>query len=165
MEMKRIFLIAGLLSVLLPAFPVSAHQVLSDHGVQGILHINPNDTPVAGQPMQLMFYLNSSDPTFSVPDCGCHVAITRQGKQIATPSTRISQGLLTANVTLSAVGTYTVQLTGSGFTLPYDIRVDKNPSAHTSNEIAVITASTIGFLALCVLCYWYVRVIQRRDKS
>lgn len=98
----------------------SAHQTQISDGVGGTHHIEPNDTPRAGEPSQAWFALTQAGgAAIGLSDCDCELVLYGAGEEaIATPAlTAIAVEGLTdvpgAELTFPQVGAYVLTLTGS----------------------------------------------------
>ncbi len=111
----------------------SAHVLKTDQTIGAILHIDPNDSPVAGEPASIFFDLKDSANIFAIEDCTCVVSVLQNGESIFEKTvTRISP----VTYTFPERSIYTVQFSGTPkaelssaasfepFVLSYDIRVD-----------------------------------------
>lgn len=68
--------ISLLLLILIAApLPVAAHITESDGPISILLHVDPNDDPIAGPPTPLHFLIKDSSNTFSVESCNCQILI------------------------------------------------------------------------------------------
>ncbi len=98
----------------------SAHQTQISDGVGGTHHIEPNDTPKAGEPSQTWFALTQAGgAAIGFSDCDCELQLLGSGGDvIAAPAlTAIAVEGLTdvpaAELTFPQVGAYVLTLTGS----------------------------------------------------
>ncbi|HRH31119.1 MAG TPA: hypothetical protein PK950_00435 [Candidatus Paceibacterota bacterium] len=134
---ETFFIAASCLFVLACAFaamplPASAHVLKTDGTMGAILHIDPNDSPVAGEPASIFFDLKDSANIFAVENCVCVVSVLQSGESILEKTvTRIAP----VTYTFPERSIYTVQFSGTPkagegaatfepFVLSYDIRVD-----------------------------------------
>jgi hypothetical protein len=107
----------------LPIMPLptaSAHQTQISDGVGGTHHIEPNDTPRAGEPSQAWFGLTQAGGTsIGLGDCDCALTLyDAAGTAIAQPTLKaISVEGLTdvpaAEVTFPQIGAYVLSLIGA----------------------------------------------------
>ncbi|MEM9088647.1 MAG: hypothetical protein AAGC93_07870 [Cyanobacteria bacterium P01_F01_bin.53] len=112
--------------------PASAHQVELEGDVGATLHIEPNDTPRAGEEVLAWFALvRKGGQTIPLADCNCQLAIYEQSaydqaaKQedegasptLAPPLSAVAaedyQGIPGATFTFPDVGAYTLVMSGS----------------------------------------------------
>lgn len=137
---------AGLLGVLgvgaivpLPLVPANAtaHQVEVSGDVGGMIHIEPNDTPRAGEQSLTWFALTRrGGRVIPLASCNCRVAVYAQphrsgNSPVAQPSLfAVSaegyEGIPGANITFPRAGSYEVVLSGrpvvSGDFSPFELR-------------------------------------------
>lgn len=97
----------------------SAHQTQIRDGVGGTHHIEPNDTPRAGEPSQTWFGLTQAGgSSIGLGDCDCALTLyDAAGVAIAQPPLKAIavEGLTdvpAAEVTFPQVGTYVLSLSG-----------------------------------------------------
>src|SRR5690349_1929660 len=69
-----IFLIF-LLTIIVGSNEARAHEVESNNEVSALLHIYPNDAPVAGEKDQMEFTFWDSERTFALSKCDCTVKV------------------------------------------------------------------------------------------
>jgi hypothetical protein len=117
----------------------SAHIVKDDGTIEGLLHISPNDDPVAAQASTLGFSITDASGRFAATACDCRIAVKVDGKQklgrTVAPSEVLSDGAVLVNYTFPYQGVYTIVLEGkpkqadgfSAFKLTYDVRVAQGP--------------------------------------
>ena len=86
-------LIKIVLSFLLPVvilfaftLPASAHFPQADGAITVILHVNPNDDPIIGQPATLLFDVSDDDNRFQAANCDCDIIVSENGKQLVNDS-------------------------------------------------------------------------------
>ena len=122
------------LPFLLQSKPVNAHVLETDKSIGAVLHIDPDDDPIAGQKSTFYFDFRDTTNKLSLTDCDCLFTVKEGGTQIYSAPLSVSstkEGV--AGVTFPTRDVYSVQITGkplngadfSGFTLSYDIRVDR----------------------------------------
>jgi hypothetical protein len=155
---------------------VFAHVLKSDGDIGAIIHIDPEDSPIVGQPATFFFEFKDKTNKFTVPQCDCTVTIANRGQQV------LSQPLTSSNSSLNSPAfqytfpeksLYTVVVAGSpkaganfqSFSLSYDIRVDRGgdtaaPVQQKPNHTAHYIIFGGGFLALLILY-----LIERRKKT
>ncbi|NJN32728.1 MAG: hypothetical protein HC824_21705 [Synechococcales cyanobacterium RM1_1_8] len=99
-----------------------AHQTQINGSIGGTHHIEPNDTPRAGEPSQAWFALTQvGGLPIGLDDCDCELTVVAQrgwGSVVAQPSLRAIavEGLVdvpAADVVFPQVGAYVLQLSGS----------------------------------------------------
>lgn len=148
--MYRSFLTASLLTGL-AALPGLAHDVQVAKDVGATLHIEPNDTALAGTPTEVWFALTKAGGTV-IPLAACDCSLTlyhRDDTALANPNlTPVSaegfNGIPGATVTFPEVGAYELVLEGepkddaqfTPFQLSFEITVAGNASSAASTEIS-----------------------------
>lgn len=125
--MRHVFLLFLLAVNLLPHL-ADAHVLEKDVSVGAILHISPDDDPLAKQESSFYFDFKDKAGKFTLENCDCTVIIRRAGEPI------ISKPLAETNtVIFPAKDVYTIEVHGSPreagvfepFTLSYDLRVER----------------------------------------
>lgn len=121
--------------------PVSAHSLVTDGTIGAIIHVDPDDDPVIGQPAGLHFTFQDTAERFQLASCRCSAVVKRDGKeltsQLLVQSADNSGGL---QYTFPEKGVYSVQVLGvpktpdafQPFSLTYDIRVEREGTSQRS---------------------------------
>ena len=131
-NMKKTFLLAAIL--LFVPLLVSAHTLQTDGNIGAVLHIDPNDDPVAMQPAHLYFSIQDTTKKFSPQNCNCSLTIALQNKSVLDqPITQTEASTIEIPFTFPTAGVYTVTLAGkpktagtfSNFSLIYNTRVER----------------------------------------
>ena len=116
-----------------------AHVLKTDNNIGVVLHIDPNDNPVANEPATLIFEIKDTQNKFSLPNCDCNLAIASNGQLISSfPVT--GQGTDNTGIikfTFPGKSVYSLTLTGQPkgnanfqkFSLEWDWRVDQTAAA------------------------------------
>ena len=127
--MKKILFIFLLSISFAPTAIVSAHVLKTDGTMGAVLHVDPNDSPVAGKSSSIFFDLKDSSGKFTIENCDCTVSVAQNGKTIFD---RKIVSLAPVSFTFPEIAVYDVRMTGAAkdgvsfdpFTLSYDIRVE-----------------------------------------
>jgi hypothetical protein len=157
------FFIAGLFltSHFLLLTSVEAHVLKSDGSVGAILHVSPDDDPIAGVSTDFFFELKDKEGKFTPENCDCTAVVLQNGKEI------YSQPLFQSNANpslddasfsyvLPQKDIYSVQIVGKPstegsfqpFTLAWDIRVARESTADApAQSVSNPVISSIGLLA------------------
>ena len=105
-------------SLSIAALSAIAHQHLSIGDVQATVHLEPDDSPHAGQPSLTWFHLMRSDgETVPLADCTCNVVVyDSQNQPIAQPQLAEAEvegheRPIATNITFPNPGTYQLVLT------------------------------------------------------
>ncbi len=112
--------------------PIFAHTAETSGEITASLHVDPGDSPVAGEQASLIFLFDDETNRFRTTNCDCTVTIsfTGSGEKLFTtilPRTGIVQ------FTFPEKSVYTVKIEGEpkkgfvfqSFTSSYEIRVDR----------------------------------------
>lgn len=121
-----------------------AHFLATDKQIGAVIHVTPNDEPVAGLESSFFFDFKDEENKFKSSDCDCTFIIKESGKTIY--SHKIFQNQSEPNLTKASV-TYTfpqkdiyqVQIVGKPeitnefqpFTLSWDFRIDQQADPQT----------------------------------
>lgn len=125
----------------------SAHILETDNTIGAVLHIDPNDEPIAGQQASFFFEFKDKQGKFNSQTCDCNFTILQHGKQIFTQplfETNTNPSITSANIyfTFPTKDVYKIKITGNPinpdtfqpFTINYDIRVNENDSPQPSTR-------------------------------
>lgn len=168
--MKRIAIIAIVLlgALMLPVQPVSAHVFISDSiGTKGaILHINPDDDPIAGQSSTLFL-----DTQISLRRAV--LTITAQTGTVTTIDATITGSLATFTYTFPTQGAYTLNFETTTDTthdtFSYTQRVSRGSATttlikpvHTWAELLLIS-SCIGLGVLAIIAFNHRKAIAKHS--
>lgn len=111
-----------------------AHVLKTDGTIGAVLHIDPNDEPVAGLPSSFFLEFKDTDGKFSSQNCDCHATIYESGKLIYSQPIFQNSDEGGFSYTFPQKDVYIVTVNGkpkdgtgfTPFTLTYDIRVAKD---------------------------------------
>lgn len=162
-------LLVGLL-LLSPAV-AEAHVLKQDNGIAAVMHIEPNDTPLAKQATRLEFAFGDNRDAFKLANCICGISLKAGSKiiqdavlQPARPGSTLSA---TVTVHFPDTGKYRVVLHGQAtdssfpdFTMDYSVDV----AAAAQNTISHSAAATIEIVTIA-LAALTVLVFSRRKAS
>lgn len=121
--MKRRLSLNWLCLLALCALPTaSAHDLARDGAVGGLLHLQPDDEPVAGQPSALFVDLRAlGGGAVTLAQCGCTLKVTGAEGSQSVPL-KDASGHLNASLTFPKPGPYTLILTGTLNARPFTLR-------------------------------------------
>lgn len=137
----------SLSSALLPTRTVRAHEVEIEGDVGATLHIEPNDTPKAGEEVLAWFALTRpGGETIPLENCDCTLAIYAQPEdqpyegetpnlepELSAVDAEIYQDIPGATLTFPSVGTYTMVISGTpkqeGDFTPFSLAFEKTIAA------------------------------------
>ncbi len=140
-----LFIVSGIIFVPI----VSAHILRSDGSIGAVLHIDPEDDPIAGQQSGFFFEFKDKQNKFTPTNCDCTFSINEQSKEIYSQplfAGNANPNLENASIfyTFPKKDVYEVAVVGKPiqanafqpFTLRYDLRVDREvQNGYTSNNI------------------------------
>ncbi len=145
--MKLIFFTSYIFLFFIFAFPVQAHVLKTDNSVGAVIHIDPEDDPIAGEVSNIYFEFKDKNGDFKASECDCQFIVKKEGQEIFR--TALFGAGDEPNLTSSAVSytfpdknIYQIEVSGkpttgelfSPFTLRYDIRVERvKDTALTTN--------------------------------
>ncbi len=170
MKTYRVILLLIIITIAFPGVAF-AHVLKTDGSIGAIMHIDPDDAPIAQQSAYFFFEFKDKTDKFQPADCTCTFTILEGGKEIFTQflfESNPSSTLTNASVTFTfpRKDVYQVKVTGtplvSGdfqpFTLVYDVRVDQtaNSQANTSgpnNLIYIIAGVLAGGVLLAAVFF------------
>lgn len=153
-KIKLFAALSLLLSIfwLIPSITL-AHILKTDGDIGAVLHIDPDDDPIAGEQTSFFFEFKDKQNKFTPQGCDCTFYIIQEGKQIFSQplfQNNIDQGLYSASIffTFPKKDVYQVKLTGKPilpdafepFSLVYDVQVARqSPSLDTNSSQTQIT--------------------------
>jgi hypothetical protein len=186
----RLLIPTTVMTLCLLASPVLAHELLTDQKIGAVIHVEPNDEPVAGEQAVVFFQFKDIDDEFTPQACDCEVSILQEERQIYI--TQLWQDVAEPTLdnayvkyTFPQAGEYEVRIhgeprTGSEFAhfeLEYDVHVAPAPviqpqekpapswvRTHTFHLIAAIglTLVTVGMIAYERI--WPAKTLEGRPK-
>ena len=126
--------LAVLVAVSVWSAPVSAHVLQTDNGVSAILHIKPDDNPIAGKAVPINFLFSNDVGGFSLNRYEVQLSLIQDGAvKFTAPVKPLFFGSATEGETMGTfprVGVYTVRAAGKptdatspAFTLNFTVRV------------------------------------------
>jgi hypothetical protein len=140
MDIVKLVVIVVFLSSLSFYLPIlaEAHFLVTDKNIGAVLHVEPNDEPVAGKPASFFFDFKDKQNKFTPQNCDCTFEIDENGKDIFSQAlfhNETNPSLATASVTYAfhQRGVYQVKVIGKPltpnefqpFTLTWDFRIDQ----------------------------------------
>lgn len=156
---KFLFFLVSLLTlhfILLTS--VSAHILQTDGSIGAIMHVNPDDDPIAGAPSTFFWEFKDTTNQFKIENCDCTVSILQNGKTID------EEPLTTPDFTYTfpEKNVYQIHVMGhpkqgasfSPFMLLYDVRVSREsevPVAENSSQQIPPNYLIFGFIAAVLL--------------
>ncbi len=168
-----IFLIIAF-SWIFVTMPVLAHVLQADGTIGAVLHVDPDDDPVAKEDSSFFFEFKDTSHIFSLADCICTVAIDSNANTIYKTTLNTTP---VVTFVFPERGVYTIRVTGASishrfnpFTLSYVVRVDResaSPRQTTSLGATIIYhivhygIFVIGFIILI----WLVMREKRHNKK
>lgn len=156
--MNRSLAVVATIAVCLMALPSLAHQVRVQADVGATLHIEPQDRPVAGTPIQVWFALTQvGGIVIPLEACNCRLTMhDGSGAVIATPTMTATsaegyEDIPGARVTFPAVGAYELVLTGTPaeeqtFT-PFELRFEVTVARQAEGERQAAATKTDATVA------------------
>jgi hypothetical protein len=143
----KLLLASTLLASALLASPghASAHILKQNNGVLSVMHIEPDDKPLADELTTILIDFDTTSGAFHIADCDCKIALTEAGKVI--PATALVPAFTgtnfeaTSKVTFPKPDVYHLVVSGTSkdhlfgnFSVSYDIRVPAYSPHHKSNQ-------------------------------
>ena len=179
MVKKSILLIALCVFSTVRAPQASAHVLLIDGSIGAVLHIDPEDDPIAGQQSAFFFEFKDKQGKFKPEQCDCTFSILRHDSVIFSQSlfqNNTNPSLQDASIffTFPQRDVYQVKVTGTPttpqafqpFTLIYDVRVSRitqDTSGHSGN--ALVSISRLVALALAVMLVFILLFFIKKRKA
>jgi hypothetical protein len=176
--MARRLLAASLVvicAVLGSAAPAMAHVQASNNGVSAVMHIVPDDSPVAGKPTLVSFSFGGQASDFDIASCGCRLQVFSGSRTISDASVEpvdqtSSSGQV--SVTFPKQGVYDLRLsgkigeqTGRSFAIKFAVRVDPaSGTADAAGGMNVIFISLASLVVVGIVAYYNISNGGRYDS-
>lgn len=160
-------------TILLLYFPSQAHAHFQDmeQSVTGILHVNPDDSPVVGEESTLVLFITDTKNNFSFETCQCTLVVTGPDNfEARTFLTRTGE----ARVTFPNKGVYKALFLGMSqegshlFDLNFDIRVERvttQPSSTSSVHTPYLNLISLFILISAAIIYTFKDKIWKKQKK
>jgi len=146
--MKKLLIFSiAIVSLLVTAQTTNAHFLAIDKNIGAVLHVDPNDSPPAGEQASLFFDIKDKENKFSLKNCNCRVDIYEGEKIIysdAVLKDNKNPNLNTASFfyAFPQVDAYEVRLIGTPvssasfkpFILSWSLRIDQKGKAADANQ-------------------------------
>lgn len=175
--MKRLILSLILVLLIVPQV-VSAHVLKTDGVIGAVMHIDPDDDPIAGSIATFYFEIKDTTGKFSPQNCNCRVDIYEGGRII------YSNSLFSANSANSINSpvfqyvfpqrdVYRVDLVGSPqttgqfqtFNLKYDVRVDRVVNSTNNSQPSWLSVHLFHLIAFGVAFSLLVFAIIQQSRK
>ena len=163
------FLLIALFSAFIKVQVASAHVLKTDGNISAIMHIDPDDDPVANSVASFFFEFEDKSGKFTPKECNCVFSIAENGKQIYSQD--LFQNNSSPNLGSPSVfysfpekNVYQVKVVGnpiapSGFqpfTLVYVVRVAKDANQQKpASSFNPILVSVPIFVAALILFFLF----------
>lgn len=162
--MKRLGLLLLFVIMLVPT-AASAHVLKTDGQIGVIMHVDPDDDPIAGQPSSFFFEVKDKQNKFKPNNCDCELVITEAGNEIYRQALLAAgSGDFVGSVTFPKRDVYVATLVGTPvavgdfqpFKVIYDLRVSRTVAASgtkSSNTplLVIIGAVAVVFVGLVIV--------------
>ncbi len=129
-----IIIICSILGVLVPKRYAQAHFLQISGSVGAVLHIDPDDDPIAKENSSFSLEFKNANEKFIAQECNCFISITEIGDPQSHPIIidqknigYIRKNILIFKYTFPKKGVYRIKITP--FNLTYDIRVERESIA------------------------------------
>jgi len=157
--------------MLLPA--AAAHMLKTDGDIGVLMHVDPDDEPVAREPATFYFEIKDRSGKFSSARCDCRLRVLNEGREVLheAPAERTAQAngaALAAAYTFAEAGVYRVELHGvpagdasfTAFSVPFDVRVERNGAGAGSPRVWRALAVVLGAGLLALAAWAIIRVLR-----
>jgi hypothetical protein len=135
------------ISILFGTPVAKGHELETGGSVGAIMHVDPDDEPIANEPATFYFDFEYKQRQFNLQGCNCAVTITQNGRQVFGQSLTEN----TFSYTFPEQGAYVLEVAGKpkppeefqDFTLRYDVTVRAKQAGGTGNSppVAAVTDS------------------------
>ena len=164
--MKK-FLFTACLVVVLCSFQTAfGHEIKDDRDISVILHTNPDDDPIVGQPAAVLFSVSDKNNKFDNSQCDCRVIISEHGTELlSTALYRVTDSstiyAYTMPFTFPKKDVYTIAMIGNpktanafqSFRVEYDLRVDRGSMPGPSSKLIWVLGGIVIIIAVIFVFY------------
>lgn len=172
-RLSAAWLLIMLLAITALIAPVSAHVLQSNNGVSAILHLKPDDNPIAGKPIPVNFLFSNDVGGFSLNHYDIRLDLVQDNGVKASKTVKplffgsATEGEVVA--TFPTVGVYTVRATGKpttegvpAFVLNFTVRVADVAGSVKKGDGG--TAALLAAFSLVLLAMVAAKAIQSSGK-
>ena len=168
--MQKVIFFLFFVVFLLTLRDAEAHSLASEKSIEGIVHIDPNDDPVAGRETNFHIEIHDGKSRFNVNECNCEVFLYDQGRIVYSYKNtyeKQSSDLYDINFSYNfpKKGIYELKVSGKpnvenafeSFDLNFEIKVDKvilenkNLVSNLSDFRGQILLAIVAFIFLLVI--------------
>lgn len=155
-----------------------AHMLKTDGDIGAVIHVDPDDNPIAGEQSQLYFDVKDKTGKLSPKNCECTVHILQGDRTLTSiplyrDSSQVNREHAVATYVFKTRGIYTILLEGKPqhendfqpFVLSYDIRVERESQSeekdsserdHKKNIIdQAVPYAIVSLIAVILITYLY----------
>jgi hypothetical protein len=159
-------------AMMLAAAEAGAHMLKTDGDIGVLMHVDPNDEPVAREPATFFFEIKDRSGHFSGAECDCRLKILREDRQIADQPAQAGQTGVAAKFSFPEAGMYRVELNGAPvaqgrfarFSVPFDLRVERS-GAPGSSRLWLALAVVAGAGLLASAAWAIIRVLRDMGRK
>jgi hypothetical protein len=173
--MKRIIINSFLLALVILPSAVYAHELAISGTIGAVMHVDPEDNPVAGEMTTFNFEFKDSNPQhhFNLNECNCEFNLTQD--KVSAFSQTVDSSMIVQDSTLfiqhqfGEAGLYHITITGTPkianafdqFSLAYDLEVQKgsvvasatSTSSFLQTHLVHILLFGIGMLVVLIMIF------------
>jgi hypothetical protein len=155
------------ISILFITSNAEAHALKTTGSISVLLHINPDDEPVAEKKSEILFLINDKEKKFQAENCNCNASVIENNKVLFFSPLFKSKtsyiGIFAPAIPFVFLhkGIYTITLSGEPknpndfqtFSVSYDIRVEKDANSAPESNFKKIFSYIITIMILLGLIY------------
>lgn len=142
-KLKILIYTVSLFSLFISVSHVMAHTLETEGTFGAVLHIDPDDDPIIGQPAYFFLDFKDKISKFTAESCMCTVTITENGKTIFTDNLikdESDKNSMHFSFTFPRKDRYSVKVTGKSlnnsfqaFSFTYDLHIERQAEKHESH--------------------------------
>lgn len=160
---NAVFLFFVLGSVFFVCASARAHSIETDGAISTMIHANPDDNPIIGQPASLTFYITDRQKKFKAAECDCRLTI-KLGEDIVLSTTTFDtiKNSPVFSYVFPQKGIFTIEFSANplvkdgfqSFVFNYDMRVER-----TMEQVIAAKSSArriyivLGFFVLATILF------------
>jgi hypothetical protein len=174
-------LLLSLLFLFITATPAQAHVLITDGTIGAVLHVEPEDDPIAGAQSSFFFEFKDKQNKFKPENCDCTVTIKENNTVIFTQplfqntnNASLNDDDASVSFSFPKRAIYEISVVGKPntpgafqpFNLKYTIRVERTAAATTpapQSWITIHLVQLIGGVLVLGFLIWF--LLRKKKKS
>jgi hypothetical protein len=170
-------LLPGLLLALLLPLPAFAHQLATDNQMGVVMHIDPQDDPIAGKPATIFLEFKDKSTAFTLSDCDCKLAVSANNTQLYAENllqsgTGSNASEASVSYTFPQRDAYAITVSGTPlrgvqfqqFSVTFNVRVDRGAGAAAKSRGALLPVAVFGIICAAFVVLLGYAAVRNRSR-